>query len=850
MSEDRARRWLPAAAGLALFAAALFVLESELRRIRYDELTARLFELPPRNVLLALLATAVNYLVLAGYDLLAFAYIGKTLQRAKIVLTAFVAYAVANNVGFAMFSGAAVRYRFYSRWGVGAADLTRLFASYSVTFWLGLLVLGGGSLALWPPPVTLGLPAEGALRVVGLLLLLPAAAYAALPFLRRGPLRVLRFELPVPSRSIVARQFALSILDWSLAAAVLLPLLPAGRVGPARLVQAFIAAQALGLLSHVPGGLGVFESALLLLLKPSLDARALLPALVVYRFVYYLLPLALALLLLLGDELRQRGPQAARARAVFGAVARQLSPRLLGVFCFLGGALLVFSGATPAADGRLLWLQRFLPLGVVEASHFTGSLAGLGLLLLSQAVARRLDFSYYLTTLLLSVGLLASLLKGADYEEAVALGLLLLLFAPSRPYFDRRAAFFAVPFEPGWLAAILSAVLASVWLGLFAFRHVDYADEMWWQFTFGGEASRFLRASIGVAVGLLVFGVSRLLRAAPPAIEAPDEDALAAAERVIATQSATMPYLALLRDKALLFDAERAAFLMYAVQGRTWVALGDPVGPPARHTALIREFLERCDDHDGTPVFYEVGREGLHRYADFGLTFVKLGEEARVPLAALSLDGGRGKGLRQALRRLEKEGASFRVAQPGEVPGLLPELTAVSDDWLRHKAVAEKGFSLGFFEPRYVQRFPVALVEGGGRLLAFANLWPGPDRRELSVDLMRFRPDAPKGVMESLFACLLVWGRDQGYREFSLGMAPLSGLEGSPVAPFWARMGRMIFERGETFYSFQGLRAFKEKFHPEWEPRYLAYPGGPALARVLADVSALVAGGYRRVFFR
>ena len=249
-------------------------------------------------------------------------------------------------------------------------------------------------------------------------------------------------------------------------------------------------------------------------------------------------------------------------------------------------------------------------------------------------------------------------------------------------------------------------------------------------------------------------------------------------------------------------------------------------------------------------MFYEIGPADLHRYADFGLTFVKLGEEARVDLAGVGVDGSRGARFRQTVRRLERDGGTFRVVPAGGDPAGPRPLRAVSDDWLAHKAAAEKGFSLGFFDEAYVGRFPVAVVERDGTIQAFATVWPGSDRDELSVDLMRFAADAPKGVMEALLVHLMLWGQAEGYRRFSLGMAPLSGVAASPVAPLWNRVGAFVYEHGEPLYGFQGLRAFKEKFDPHWEPRYLAYPGGLALPRVLADVSALIAGGYRRIFMR
>ena len=747
-----------------------------------------------------------------------------------------------------MLSGAAVRFRFYTRWGVGALELSKIVLFQSTTFWLGLLVLGGATLGFAPHPWLRDLPAAPLVRALGLVLLGLGLAYAVLPLVRRAPLRFGRFEVPVPTERLAAGQFVLSILDWGLAAAVLWALLPPGAVPFGELLGAFLAAQLVGLVSHVPGGLGVFETLVVLALKPYLPAGAVLPALVLYRAVYYLVPLAAALALLVADEVRERRAQIAWLGGAFGTVTRALAPRLLAAFTFMAGAVLLFSGATPSVPGRVAWLSGFLPLPLLEAWHFLGSLVGVGLLLVSRGVWRRLDAAYYLAALGLVLGIVASLLKGGDYEEAALLGLVLLAFAPSRPAFDRRAAFFDGRLAPGWLLAVVVVVASSVWLGLFSYKHVEYSHDLWWRFELEQDAPRFLRASVGAMVALLAFGVARLMRPAPPELAAPTDAELADAERIISAQGATLPFLAFMRDKALLFDETRAGFLMYGVRGRTWVALGDPVGPDERRRGLIRHFLGRCDDYAGRPIFYQVGKDTLHLYADFGLTFVKLGEEARVPLRGFSLEGADRKPFRNALRRMEREGGTFRMLTREEVATQLEALRAVSDEWLCGRGASEKGFSLGFFDPEYVRRFPAAVIEREGRITAFATVWPGPGKSELSVDLMRHLDSAPKNAMEVLFVHLMRWGAEQGYLWFNLGMAPLSGLEASPLASLWSRLGRIVYRRGETFYNFQGLRAFKEKFHPVWEPRYLAYPGGLSLPGVMADVSALVAGGYTRIF--
>ncbi|MCK9193440.1 MAG: phosphatidylglycerol lysyltransferase domain-containing protein, partial [Nevskia sp.] len=157
------------------------------------------------------------------------------------------------------------------------------------------------------------------------------------------------------------------------------------------------------------------------------------------------------------------------------------------------------------------------------------------------------------------------------------------------------------------------------------------------------------------------------------------------------------------------------------------------------------------------------------------------------------------------------------------------------------------GFSVGRFDADYLRRFSCACVLRDGKIVAFANLWLSRTRDELSIDLMRYTAHAPKGVMDYLFIELMLWGKQEGYRWFNLGMAPLSGLEKHPLAPFWHKLGRLLHHYGKSFYNFEGLRRYKEKFAPEWRPRYLASPGGLTLPRVILDAAALIAGGVKEV---
>ncbi len=199
--------------------------------------------------------------------------------------------------------------------------------------------------------------------------------------------------------------------------------------------------------------------------------------------------------------------------------------------------------------------------------------------------------------------------------------------------------------------------------------------------------------------------------------------------------------------------------------------------------------------------------------------------------------------LRRNWRKAGEAGATFEVIPAEEVPAHMPELKRISDQWLARHAGGEKSFSMGGFVPHYVAEFPCALVHREGKIVAFATLWTTPDKSEFSMDLMRYSDEAPKNVMDFLFVELFQWGRANGYRAFDFGMAPLAGLLDRPLAPMLSRIGRLLFERGEDIYNFQGVRRYKDKFDPEWAPRYVAGPQKWSIPVLLADVGLLSSGG-------
>jgi len=828
--------------GVALFAFALWLLHRELRNYRYADLVRVLRALPRARIWLAVALTAVSYAVLTLYDALGVRYIRRKLSYGRIAMASLVGYGVSMTLGFPLLTGAPLRYRMYSRWGLSAGEIARVIAFYSTTFWLGSLAVGGLALLIDPPT----LPPQIALdpvwvRPIGALLLGVLAVYLVLSGLGTR-MTVRGFRLEMPTLGVAVAQVLASSLDWVVAAAVLYVLLPAGSTSYAAFFAIFFVGQSAGHASHVPGGMGIFESIVLVFLSPTVPVPDVLAALLAWRAIYYLLPLLGAVVTLAVHELR-------RVRARVGVPEplaewfAALGPQVLAMTTFVAGMILLLSGATPAEPERVAWLLRHLPLPVAELAHLLASMVGVALLLAARGLQMRLAAAWRASVLLLAAGIALSLLKGLDWEEAAMLGVVLAAVLPSRRRFHRRARLLEEPFTPGWVVAVGVVATAAVGVGLFAYKH-DPAP--WLRFAADADASRFLRASLGMAGVLAGFGIAHLLHPGPPEPTAPTAAELAEARRIIALHPRADANAALLGDKSLLFNPQRTAFLMYGTTRRGWVALGDAVGPPEERAELAWRFREEADRHGAWSAFHQVGDGTLPTYVEMGLTVVTLGEEAVVPLDTFSLeDDARGR-LRHTVDGLRIRGVTAEVVPAQAVPALLPELKAVSDAWLARRSTREKGFSMGRFDPAYLASFPHAVVRVQGKVVAFATVWPGAPGTELAVDLLRYSREAPPNVVDFLFVELILWAKAQGWRELNLGMAPLPEAADREPAPSWNRLGALVFRHGEHFTSFQRLRRYKEKFGAAWRPRYLAVPANPPLPRVVAGIAGLITGSTKR----
>lgn len=839
---EKNRTWWMLGGLFLIVCLVLWSLRHLLLEIPYADIEAGIRNTDASTLGWALLATLASYVALMGYDASSLRYVGAKVAPRYIALTSFIAFALGNNVGIGPLTGGAVRMRIYAASNVEASAILRAIGFNTAAFGLGLSVVGAIGLLFGGNDVAevLHVP-SGLLVSLAIFLLLAITALIVLCF-RKNELKIgQRWSVKLPSGPLALQQLVISCTEIVAASLVLWVLLPHAQIDYAKFIAFYAIGLTVGVVSHVPGGLGVFEAIILLCVGQSLPRDQLFTALILYRCIYYLLPLFFSLVLLAGFEM-QRGIAAPAARA-----AKRMTPIFLAVFTLVVAVMLLLSGALPATDEATDLLELNVPLPLVEASHLISSLAGLVLLFVARGILHRLDAAWWIALFMTGIAFVLSLPKGISLVEMSVLGFLVVLLVISRQEFHRRASLFSLYFSFEWWLLIFSITALMLWVLFFAYRDIDYAHELWWQFEFNGHAPRSMRAVLTILLSLVALSLWRMLQPSPLRLAAPDAQDLAKAAAIIKKQPSVEAGLAMMGDKYFLFSDSGNAFLMFGSRSHALVSLFDPIGPEAEFEELIWRFREMADDRGVRAAFYQVRPQYLPLYLDAGFRVYKLGEYAWVPLAEFSLQGSKRANLRQGCARASRQGLKVEIIPVEETPLYMATLKNISDAWLQNLQITEKGFSLGAFTETYVTQQAIALVRHNDKVVAFATLMITDMKDEVSVDLMRYAPQAPPSTMEYLFVQLMLHFQAQGYQRFGLGMAPLSGMAEHPLAPFWHQAARLIFNYGEDLYHFQGLRSFKEKFIPVWEPRYLAATGNISAVNASMDVASLISGNLRKV---
>jgi phosphatidylglycerol lysyltransferase len=814
---------------LAVFIAAVFFLHHELRSLKLSDIEDSLAKLGWGPLVKAALLTATSYLLLTGYDWLALRYIGRSLPYPQIALASFVSYVCGYNFG-AILGGTTMRYRLYSTFGLSAVEIVKVIAFCTLTFILGFCTLAGAVFVLNPLP----LPEFASLPIktvspIGTVLLAGVAVYSIASALARRGIVIRGWELSLPPFHFTVPQMVVATADLIAAASVLYCLLPAGiEVEFFYFVGIFLLAQFLGIISHVPGGLGVVEGVLLYMLAPD-DKSALVASMLAYRITYYLAPLAVAMSLLAIHEGFQQRAAVARFATMFGRWGPLVVPPMLAVTTFSGGAVLVMSSALPRTFGRWSWAAEQLPLSLIEIAHFGGALLGVGLMVVARGLQQRLSTAYRLSVAMLAAGVAFALLRGFDVEEALIVGAMLAMLIPCRQYFYRRVSLASEPFTIGWITATILVLIGAIWIGFFVSKEAAYSHGLWWEMSHGGDISRMLRAGVGIFFVLLVAALARVARGARGSARPPDPAELAAAAAILdRTPRATpAPPLA---ELSLRMNQARTAMVLYVTRRSSWISLGDPLGPQSERAELAWQFRELCDSRGGWPVFYQISADLLPLYVDLGLMVLQLGDEAIVPLPDFDLEGPHRALLRAAHEHAKAAGCTFDVTPQPATSAILLECRQLRNTWQTHPSSA-------LWDAAEARGCPLAIVRQSGEIVAIGPVWQGADRSELSLEPACCAPNAPAFVLAYLLTEAMLWGRSAGFHQFNLGLAKHAGEAAGPLEPLWKAAGTSSMRYGDHFDSVAQAREYLMLFAPQWSPTFLATPGGRKLSQVTTDLA-------------
>jgi phosphatidylglycerol lysyltransferase len=525
------------------------------------------------------------------------------------------------------------------------------------------------------------------------------------------------------------------------------------------------------------------------------------------------------------------------------------------------GMVNLYSALGPALPERAAMLREIFPLVFIHLSRFLTLLTGFTLVILSINIYKRKKRAFQITLLLSILSIFFYLAKGLDYEEAFLSIILIVLLWLSRKTFTVRSS---IP-SLGWgFIRMGVAIIAAFIYGIVGFWFLD-TREFGINFTIGEcikqtiaflsltgdpgivprthHARWFLDSLNVMTVTAMIYALFAVFRPVVYRFRTLPHERKLAEDITGRYGRSALDFFKYWHDKTYFFSESQQSFIAFRVGGGYAVALGDPVGPEPEIEPVIQKFFEYCTNNDWRVTFHQTLPDFLPIYKKLGFRKLKIGDDAIIDLPNFNLDGKEAKKLRHAVNQLEKQGIRFTRFDPPISSEVMSQLQQVSDAWLQIPGRRERTFTLGLFEHNYIRSTPVYAAVGlAGNILAFMNSIPSFCKGEATIDLMRYLPDAPPGIMDYLFIKLFFAKKEEGYQRFNLGMAPMAGFREHEEASAEEWAVHYFMQQLNFLFSYQGLLHYKAKFATIWEPRYTIYRNVlnlPRVARAISEVSEI-----------
>ncbi|OAG74851.1 Inner membrane protein YbhN [Gluconobacter japonicus] len=614
----------PAVVGLVLLVAAVVVIWRELRHLSLHDIVRSLGDIPSGALLAGAGATFLSYFILSFYDRLACLHVRAKVSFQRSAFAAFCSYVLSHNLGCAAISGAAVRFRLYRSWGVAPGDIAQIIAFCSATYLLGTTALVGGILTLEPHaiPVLSHLPTF-ILRLAGLGCWGVLAAYVILSRVRRH-VKIWRYTIEIPRTGIAISQIAVSAADMAatalIAYGVLPPLPPEAHFGFGTFLAIYIASYTAGLVASVPGGLGVFDSAMLLALRPYLPVPEIMSAILVFRLFYYIIPLVLAGLMFAGHELFLRGEQALMSA---GQTPRRIRPSqvvreseadfsvtVATSVQAVAGILLVLY----ALAAELPPLRTSLGAAVSQIADLFLTVSGVALVGLALGLSQRVALAWKVSLGVLGASVVLLVLRHAPWEAPVSLGLVMLLIAPFRNCYYRRAQILVAPLTPAMLAPVSLWALGLLGVGWVALQR--HLGPIWWRSMIYDAHTAIGRWFLAISALCGLFALWLGMRRTRIRFEAWNSEN----EQRYRSLPHALQELGRRRPSGLLHDEAGRAAIPFLRTGQFIIGLGDPAGSERNCIAAIWRLRDLALQEGRKLAFVRVGQSLMAVYNDLGLT--------------------------------------------------------------------------------------------------------------------------------------------------------------------------------------------------------------------------------------
>lgn len=787
------------------------------------------------SLAIILLITMGAVIPMFFYDVITVKILGNNILKKQLIKHSLIVNSFSNLIGFGGLIGAVLRTYFYQTKELEKGKLLKVIATVSLFFLTGIsllswiVILGYRHIPLLVNTKWLYV----AIIVVGLYL----PAFIVFSFIKSRKSSSSSITLKIKLQLTFV-----SFLEWTaiFLALWLLAIILKIHIQFIDLFPIFVVAACAGIVSMIPGGIGSFDLVFIWGTQYlGIQDEKVILLLALYRIGYFFIPFIIGALLFLKEYWDKWNKSWGNLPNIF---IQRMSHLVLTVLVFVSGLILLLSAALPGIIERLKVVEEILSLPIMNLSYQLSVSTGFVLLGLSRGIQYKVKRVYHLTIVVLSFAALFSLFKGFDYEEAIFLIAVALILRVSKGRFYRESYVLTwgkMTFDIMLILIITFMYLLIGYLNLpsstinipaklIPYVITDYHD-------------LFYSALIGLVIALFIFTIGYFIKKSQKwKMEFSNDQEEKIYEHINKYHGHVLTHLIFLHDKYVFWNQKNNVLFSFQKYADKIVILGDPIGEKSEFSSAIEELLYISDLHGYTPVFYQVSNHMLPLLHENGFDFFKLGEEAFVDLDDFSFSGKKMKGFRTVKNKFERENYIFEVIKPPFSNQLLNELKEISDKWLNGRK--EKGFSLGFFDEEYLNKSSIAILkENGEHVIAFTSLMPAYDNDEIiSIDLMRFQPGSPSGTMDFIFLSLFEWAKGRGFKQFNIGMAPLSNVGISKFSFFSEKVAAQIYLHGHFFYHFQGLRKFKEKYGVSWIPKYLAYRKKSSLPITMTQVTLLI----------